>query len=333
MITEGGSVGVNVEQQVVTERYALYNADTVEVARGLPDRSVDFSVFSPPFSSLFVYSASERDMGNSRDDGEFWAQYRFLIDETARVMKRGRIVAIHVMDLPSSKSMHGYVGLRDFPGDVIREYQRAGFIYHGRYTIWKDPVTSMQRTKALGLLHKTLRKDSSMSRPGIDDTIILMRTPGENPDPIAHTHEQFPVEQWQRYASGVIAPPHRDVWASVEGTDAEGFGVVGQDINPSDTLQHRSAREHDDEKHIAPLQLSVIRRLVTLYSNPGEWIWSPFAGIGSEGYVALQEGRRFIGAELKRSYYEQAARNLASVVAEGKRQTSIFDLAHAQGGA
>ncbi len=307
--------------QSIADRYALYNADTVDVARAMPDRSVDFSVFSPPFSSLFVYSASERDMGNSRDDAEFWTQYRFLIHETARVMKAGRLVAIHSMDLPSSKQMHGVIGLRDFPGDIVRAYEAEGFVYHSRVTIWKCPVIAVQRTKALGLLHKQIRKDSAMSRQGIADTLIIMRAPGANPDPIAHTAESFPVERWQRYAS--------PVWATPEEIDDEGFVRLSAEINPSDTLQHRSAREDADEKHIAPLQLEVIRRCVRLWSNPNDWVWSPFAGIGSEGYVALQEGRRFIGAELKRSYYEQAARNLTEAVASTTRQRSIFDLAGA----
>lgn len=308
---------MNVIESHVTERYALYLADTVEVARGLPDRSIDHSVFSPPFASLYAYSASERDMGNSRGYEQFWEQYRYLVRESARVMKPGRLVAAHCMDLPTSKVSNGYIGLRDFPGDLIRAYETEGFIYHSRITIWKDPVTAMQRTKALGLLHKTIRKDSAMSRQGIADTVVVMRAPGKNPEPIAHTAEEFPVAVWQRYAS--------PVWAIVEGVDADGFGMCSADINPSETLQHRSAREELDEKHIAPLQLEVIRRCVRLWSNPGDWVWSPFAGIGSEGHVALEEGRRFIGAELKRSYYEQARRNLEAVAAPKSRQVSLFD--------
>ncbi len=305
----------NVLDQSIAERYAIYHADTIEVARALPDRCVDFSVFSPPFSSLFSYSASERDMGNSRNDEEFWSSYRFLIRESARVMKRGRLVAIHCMDLPTSKAMHGVIGLRDFPGDIVRAYEAEGFVYHSRITIWKDPVTAMQRTKALGLLHKQLRKDSAMSRQGIPDTLIVMRAPGANPDPIEHTADEFPVDLWQRYAS--------PIWVKLGSGDPEGFTICNADINPSDTLQHRSAREEEDERHIAPLQLEVIRRCVRLWSRPNDWVWSPFAGIGSEGHVALEEGRRFIGAELKRSYYEQAARNLASA---GAKQRSIFDV-------
>ena len=304
----------NVHDQHLTERVALYNADTVEIARSLPDRSVDFSVFSPPFSSLYVYTSSERDMGNVRSEEEFWGQYRFLIRESRRVMKAGRLIAIHCMDLPTSKAMHGYIGIRDFPGEIIRAYEAEGFIFHSRVTIWKDPVTAMQRTKALGLLHKQIRKDSSMSRVGIPDYLVVMRTPGENPDRIAHTHDEFPVERWQRYAS--------PVWAVVNGVDDEGFGVCSADIDQSDTLQARSAREHKDERHLAPLQLEVIRRAVRLWSAPDDWVWSPFAGIGSEGYVSIQEGRRFIGAELKSSYYRQAVANLQA--AERSTKGDLF---------
>ena len=308
---------MNVEHQTIADRYAIYNADTVEVARGLPDRSVGFSVFSPPFESLYTYSSSPRDMGNVTSSSEFWGQYKFLIAETARVMKPGRLVAIHCMPLPASKTMHGYIGLRDFPGDIIRAYQAAGFVYHSRICIWKDPVTAMQRTKALGLLHKTIRKDSSQSRQGIADDVVVMRAPGGNEEPIAHTADEFPVMMWQRYAS--------PVWVTTGEPDADGFAICTQDINPSETLQHRSAREEKDERHICPSQLEVIRRCLRLWSNPDDVVWSPFAGIGSEGYVALQEGRRFVGAELKRSYYEQAVRNLQSASPETAKQTALFE--------
>lgn len=293
--------------------WELYHGDTVEVARGLPDRSVDVSVFSPPFASLYTYSNSPRDLGNVKNDGEFFAHYDYLIAETKRVMRPGRIIAIHCMDMPTSKERDGHIGLRDFPGEIIRAYEKHGFIFHSRVTIWKDPVTAMQRTKALGLLHKTIRKDSSMSRQGISDYLVVMRTPGTNEVPIAHTTEEFPVERWQRYASSV--------WSTLGGVDDEGFftclgNTVASDdtstINPSDTLQYRSAREHDDERHICPLQLGVIRRVLRLWSNPNDVVWSPFAGIGSEGYVAIQEGRRFVGAELKTSYFRQAEQNLKS---------------------
>jgi DNA modification methylase len=305
--------------------WTLYHGDTVDVARGLPDHSVDFSVFSPPFASIYTYSNSPRDMGNVRNDEEFFAHYDFLIRESARVMRPGRLVAIHCMLTPTIKSRDGHIGLRDFRGDIIRAYQRHGFVYHSEVCIWKDPVMAVQRTKALGLLYKQLRKDSAMSRQGIADYLVVMRSPGENDKPVTKTVDGFPVERWQRYAS--------PVWATVGEPDDEGFLRLSDDqtadpssgIDPHDTLQYRSAREHDDERHICPLQLDVIRRSVRLWSSPGDVVWSPFAGIGSEGFVAVQEGRRFVGAELKRSYFEQAARNLAGAVTAAAQPT-LFDL-------
>ena len=282
-----------------TDRWVAFHGDTVDVARAMPDASVDFSIFSPPFASLYTYSNSPRDMGNVRDDDEFFAHYAFLVREQFRVMAPGRNVSIHCMLYPTTIQRDGYIGLRDFRGDLIRAYQREGFIFHSEVVIWKDPVTAMQRTHALGLLHKQLKKDSAMSRQGIPDYVITMRKPGKNEKPVEHTDDDFPVERWQRYAS--------PVW---------------MDIDPSDTLQHRSAREHDDEKHICPLQLGVIRRCVELWSRRDDVVWSPFMGIGSEGYVALQEGRRFVGAELKTSYYEQAVRNLTE--AATVRQHTLF---------
>ena len=283
------------------DRFSLYHGDCMDVLRGLPDNSVHYSIFSPPFSSLYTYSSSPRDMGNTRSHDEFYAHFRYLVPELYRVMKPGRLLSFHAMDLPTSKSMHGYIGLVDFAGDLLREFQSCGWIFHSKVTIWKDPVTAMQRTKALGLLWKQLKKDSAMSRQGIPDYLVTLRKPGDNDEPVSHTPEDFPVALWQRYAS--------PVW---------------MDINPSDTLQHRSARQDEDERHICPLQLEVIRRALKLWTNPNDVVLSPFAGIGSEGYVALQEGRRFIGAELKESYYLQAASNLLEVTAAPK-QTSIFD--------
>ena len=286
----GDPIVAQVIDQSVGDNYALYMGDCVEVVRGIPDDSVHYSIFSPPFASLYTYSSSPRDMGNCRDSDEFFEHYAFLATELMRVLKPGRLVSFHCMLLPSSKSRDGFIGLKDFRGDLIRVMQTAGLVYHSEVVIWKDPVTAMQRTKALGLLHKQLKKDSCMSRQGIPDYVVTMRKDGVNDEPISHTNESFPVEHWQRYAS--------PVWS---------------DINPTDTLQYRSAREHNDERHICPLQLEVIRRCLRLWTNEGDTVLSPFAGIGSEGYVALQEGRRFVGVELKRSYYEQAARNLASV--------------------
>jgi superfamily II DNA or RNA helicase/DNA modification methylase len=273
------------------EGWEVALSDCVDHARLLASDSVHYSIYSPPFASLYTYSNSDRDMGNSRTHGEFWEHYRFLIAEQFRVIMPGRLVSIHCMNLPTSKVRDGVIGIRDFRGEIIRAFEDAGFIYHSEVCIWKDPVTAMQRTKALGLLHKQIKKDSAMSRQGIPDYLVTMRKPGENEEPVTHTNESFPVQLWQRFAS--------PVW---------------MDINPSDTLQFRSAREHDDERHICPLQLEVIRRGIRLWTNPGDSVWSPFVGIGSEGYVALQEGRTFIGSELKESYWRVACENLRHAV-------------------
>jgi DNA modification methylase len=230
-------------------------------------------------------------MGNVRNDAEFAAHFAFAVAELFRVTRPGRLLSFHCMNLPTSKIRDGYIGIRDFRGESIAMFERAGFVYHSEVCIWKDPVTAMQRTKALGLLYKQLRKDSAMSRQGIADYLVTMRKPGENGAPITHDRDDLPLSVWQRYAS--------PVWG---------------DINQSDTLSYREAREHDDERHICPLQLTVIRRAIHMWSNPGDLVLSPFAGIGSEGYVALEEGRRFVGVELKRSYWEQACKNLRSVV-------------------
>jgi len=282
---------MSVVDQVITDRYAIYNADCVEVLASLPSASIHFSIFSPPFASLYTYSASDRDLGNCRDHTAFYEHFQFVIAELARVMIPGRLLSFHAMNLPTSKARDGVIGIHDFRGDLIRLFQSYGFIYHSEVVIWKDPVTAMQRTKALGLLHKTIRNDSSMSRQGIPDYLVTMRAPGANPEPIRHMPDEFPVTLWQRYAS--------PVW---------------MDINPTDTLQYRSVREHEDERHICPLQLDVIRRALKLWSNPNDRVLSPFAGIGSEGVVALEEDRRFVGIELKPSYYRQACANLATTV-------------------
>lgn len=279
--------------QQVEDQYAIYHGDAVDVYSGLPDDSVHYSVFSPPFESLYAYTASARDMGNSGSSDEFWQHYRYLIAEQFRAHMPGRDISVHCMNLPTSKARQGYIGIRDFRGEIIRSYEAAGFIYHSEVCIWKDPVTAMQRTKALGLLHKQIRKDAAMCRQGIPDYVVTFRKPGENPEPVSNTRETFPIERWQQYAS--------PIWT---------------DINPSDTLQYRSAREDKDEKHICPLQLDVIRRCIRLWSREGDTVVSPFTGIGSEGYVALQENRRFLGAELKASYYRQAIENMKAALSE-----------------
>lgn len=284
---------MNCIDQIVTDKYAAYHGDCVDVLKGLPDHSVGYSIFSPPFASLYTYSNSPRDMGNVRNDEEFFEHFDHLIAELLRVVKPGRNVSFHCMDMPASKERDGHIGLKDFPGDLIRAFQRHGFIFHSKATIWKDPVTAMTRTKALGLLHKSIRERSEMTRMGIPDYLITMRAPGVSEEHVTHTAEEFPVEVWQKVAS--------PVW---------------MDIDPSDTLQYMSAREHDDERHICPLQLGVIRRGVMLWTNPGDIVLSPFMGIGSEGYVALEMGRRFIGVELKASYFHQAVGNLSAATAK-----------------
>lgn len=283
---------MNVKNQYVDERMALYHGDSCEVLTEIPSDSVHFEIYSPPFASLYTYSNSERDLGNSKDKHEFYEHFEFIVKELYRVLMPGRLMAVHCMNLPTSKSRDGFIGIDDFRGDLIRLYQQAGFIYHSEVCIWKDPVIAMQRTKALGLLHKQIKKDSAMCRQGIPDYLVVMRKPGDNPEPVTHTNETFPVEIWQKYAS--------PIWT---------------DINPSDTLQYRSARDNEDEKHICPLQLTVIRRALNLWTNPDDVVLTPFMGIGSEVVTALENGRRAVGIELKDSYYKQAEKNARAVTA------------------
>jgi hypothetical protein len=279
--------GMNTLNQQHGNGWVIYHGDCIETLRNLPADSIHYSIFSPPFASLYTYSNSERDMGNCASDQTFMDHFGFLVDELLRVVKPGRLVSFHCMNLPTSKCRDGTIGIRDFRGDLIRAFTGSGWIYHSEVCIWKDPVTAMQRTKALGLLHKQLKKDSCMSRQGIADYLVTMRKPGDNPERVTHTNESFPVQLWQRYAS--------PVW---------------MDINPSYTLQRDGAREQQDERHICPLQLEVIQRGIELWTNPNDVVLSPFAGIGSEGYQAVKMGRRFVGIELKESYYRQACANL-----------------------
>lgn len=280
------------------ENYTALLGDCVDRSKEIESETVDYTIFSPPFSSLYTYSNSERDMGNCKNDSEFYEHFSFLVDELHRVTKSGRLVSFHCMNLPTSKTNDGYIGIRDFRGDLIKMFQDKGFIYHSEVCIWKDPVVAMQRTKALGLLHKQIKKDSSMSRQGIADYLITMRKPGENKEPISHTSEEFPVNEWQKIAS--------PVW---------------MDIKQSNTLQKTSAREDKDEKHICPLQLEVIERALYLWSNPNDLVFSPFMGIGSEGYQSLLCGRRFVGIELKKSYFDQASKNLENADNSKKQLT------------
>jgi len=284
--------------QTITDRAAIYHGDSCEVLKGLPDASVDYMIYSPPFASLYTYSNSDRDLGNCRSREEFFDHYRFIARELYRILKPGRNLSFHCMNLPSTKERDGFIGIHDFRGELIRAHQADGFLFHSEVCIWKDPVTAMQRTKAIGLLYKQLRKDSCISRQGIPDYLVTMRKPGENPERVTKTHESFPVDKWQNYAS--------PVW---------------MDINPSDTLQRESAREDQDERHICPLQLQVIERGIELWTNPNDVVLSPFAGIGSECYVAVKMGRRAIGIELKGSYYKQACLNVAMAAKEAGQDT------------
>ena len=277
--------------------YTIHLGDCVKWARRMADNSIDYSVFSPPFADLFVYSNSDHDMGNCKDDDEFVAQLKFLITELFRVIKPGRNVSFHCMNLPTTKMRQGFIGLRDFRGALIKAFEEAGFIYHSEVCIWKDPVVAMQRTKALGLLHKTIRENSTMSRMGLPDYVVTMRKPGDCETRVTHG-DDLPVLMWQKYAS--------PIWT---------------DINQGRTLNKLPARDENDEKHMCPLQLDVIERCIHLWTNKGDLVFSPFTGIGSEGYCAVKMGRRFVGTELKPQYWELACLNVEDAL---KEQAGLF---------
>jgi DNA modification methylase len=305
---------MDVINQEITEQYAAYHGDCCEVMKGIPDHSVHFSIYSPPFSSLYTYSNSDRDMGNSKNYDEFFTQYRFLVKEHYRTMMPGRIVAVHCMNIPLMKERDGYIGIKDFRGDIIRLFESEGFILHSEHVIWKDPLVEATRTKALGLMHKQLCKDSSMSRAGLPDYLLGFRKPGDNPERVEHPKglETFAGEDppktgnrsheyWRRYAS--------PVW---------------MDINQSNTLQKASARDEKDERHICPLQLDVIERAIQLWTNEGDTVLTPFGGIGSEGYVAVKMKRRAVLIELKESYFGQLIKNMREAARNAGHQKGLF---------
>lgn len=294
-------------KEIKTDDYWLMNGDCVQEIKKVPDNSVDLQVFSPPFAELYVYSDKPEDMGNVSDYKQFEQHFKHLIPELKRTLKPGRICAIHCMDLPIQKGKEGFIGLRDFSGMITQWFIEHGFIYHARTTVWKNPVTEMQRTKALGLLHKTIKKDSSMSRVGIPDYILFFRNEGENENPITHQDKDeskpdyLPVDLWQKYAS--------PVWL---------------DVDYKRTLQYRSGRDGNDEKHIAPLQLDTIERILHLYSNEGETVLSPFGGIGSEGYSAVKMNRKSISIELKESYFFINQKNHKDIVLDKNTNLTLF---------
>ena len=299
--------------QASGENWTLWNADCIEVVNSLPENSLHLSVFSPPYASLYTYSNSDRDMGNSASDAQFYEHFDYLVSGLNRATKPGRIVCVDCMNIPAMKERDGYIGLKDFRGDIIRAFQRAGFIFHSEHCVWKDPLIEATRTKALGLMHKQLCKDSSRSRAGIPQYLLAFRKDGENIEPVAHNngleyfvgenppiHGNLSHERWRRYAS--------PVW---------------MDINFSNTLNARAARENEDERHVCPMALDLIERAIILWSNHGDVVFDPYSGIGSTGYMAIKAGRKFIGSELKSAYYEQACKNLASAKSN---QHSLFDV-------
>ena len=284
--------------EVTGSNYKLIKGDSIIEVKSIEKESIGFTIFSPPFAELYVYSDHIEDLGNSKNYYQFFEHFKYLIKELYRITKPGRLVAVHCADVPIKKQVDGYIGFRDFSGDIIKYFNESKFIYHDKITIWKDPVIEMQRTKALGLLHKQIKKDSSMCRTGNPDYLVIFRKPGDNLEPIQN--KQMPVEVWQKYAS--------PVWF---------------DINQSNTLQFRTAKDNNDEKHICPLQLDVIERAILLWSNPGDVVFSPFMGIGSEVYQAVKMDRFGYGIELKSSYFDLAVKNMNSLTLL-KNQLSIL---------
>lgn len=322
---------VNAVEQVVTDRYAIYQGDCCELIRAVPDASVDFGIHSPPFEGLYRFSNSDRDISNN-EGAAFWEHYGFLIAELLRVSRPGRLHAVHCMQLPTSKNRDGFIGMRDFRGEIIRAYQAAGWVFHSEVCIWKDPVVAQQRTKSIRLLHKQLVKDSALSGQGLADYMVIFRKPGDNAAPVSGMLDRFVgegldvshdgYEQYCRQGradNAQFKPWPFEMWRSVLIWQRYA-SPVWTDIRQTRTLQYRAARDHQDEQHISPLQLDVIERCIDLWSAPGETVLTPFLGIGSEVYVAADRGRRGIGFELKDTYFRQAKRNLAELDKPGTQR-------------
>lgn len=299
---------MNVINQAIGENFAAYNGDSCEVLKGIPSNSVDMICYSPPFADLFVYSNSDHDLGNCKDWNEFFEHYAFIIRETLRITKPGRLNCVHTSDIPAMSIRDGYIGMRDFPGEVVRAFEKEGWVFTGRAIVGKNPQAQAIRTKAKALLFAQLRKDSSDSRPAILDQILIFKKEGENAVPITPVENgEMDNETWIDWAGGI--------WTG---------------ISESDTLQYTTARDPDDEKHLCALQLPTIERCIKLYSNPGETILTPFMGIGSEAYQALRFGRKAIGVELKESYFRIAVKNLQGV--ELTHKMDLFSYAERQAG-
>lgn len=313
---------VNVVNQVLNDRYAIYQGDSCEVIRAIPADSIHFGVHSPPFEGLYRFSNYDRDISNN-EGGAFWEHYAFLIQELLRVTMPGRLHSVHCMQLPMSKIRHGHIGMRDFRGEIIRAHEDAGWIFHSEVCIWKDPVVAQQRTKSIRLLHKQIVKDSAISGQGLADYVVTFRKPGDNPEPVAGCFSQWVGEgDGPDYGKYTTATDGRN-WYSIEVWQRYA-SPVWSDINQTRTLQYRGARDEKDEVHISPLQLDVIERCIDLWSNPGDTVLTPFLGIGSEVYGAVEMGRKGIGIELKPSYFAQAVKNLEGC---GIRNPSLFDAA------
>lgn len=306
--------------QVVNAEYAIYQGDACELIRAVPGDSIHFGIHSPPFEGLYKFSNFDRDISNN-EGPQFWEHYAFLIQELLRVTMPGRLHAVHVMQLPTSKIRHGHIGMRDFRGEVIRAYEDAGWIFHSEVCIWKDPVVAQQRTKSLRLLHKQIVKDSAMSGQGLADYIVTFRKPGDNPEPVAGCFDRYIGDGVGPDRSKYTAPMDGRNWFSIEVWQRYA-SPVWMDINQTRTLQYRAARDEKDEVHISPLQLDVIERCIDLWSNPGDTVLTPFLGIGSEVYSAVNMGRRGIGFELKPSYFTQAVKNIADLHAS--RTSDLF---------
>jgi hypothetical protein len=330
------NLDIKAVEQTVNDDYAIYQGDSCELIRAVPSESVHFGIHSPPFEGLYKFSNFDRDISNN-EGGAFWEHYAFLIQELLRVTKPGRLHSVHCMQLPASKTRHGYIGVRDFRGDIVRAYQDAGWIFHSEVCIWKDPVIAQQRTKSLRLLHKQIVKDSAMSGQGLADYVVTFRKPGDNEEPIAGGFEQYvgvgldisreayAEHAAQTRAEGRDAWPYEQ-WASILVWQRYA-SPVWSDINPTRTLQYRGGRDEKDEQHISPLQLDVIERCIDLWSAKGDIVLTPFLGIGSEVFAAVEMGRRGIGFELKPSYFAQARKNLAEV--NKPAQAGLFDHAKA----